>query len=205
MKSGTGSVFRKEGVLTRSVGGGCLASTVHPPQQNNLRLPRRLPAAAGAIQGGVRHAVGGVCARRLGRRPRKPSGAGGTRGCAPAPSITRRSWWWRTPSASATCSGTEPGGCGGDGRGRQGLKCRKAVIPARSTGRRLPRTDRCRQTGVASTERPHHHRGVVRAGPETGNLPGSGPSGDTRGTSWPRSATGWTWGSRRRSTWSSAG
>ena len=29
------------------------AETAHPPQQNGLRVPRRLPAAAGAVQGGV--------------------------------------------------------------------------------------------------------------------------------------------------------
>ena len=38
------------------------AETAHTPQQKNLRLPRRLPAAPGALQGGVGPAVGRDCA-----------------------------------------------------------------------------------------------------------------------------------------------
>ena len=34
------------------------AETAHPTQQKDLRLPRRLPAAPGAVQGGIENAVG---------------------------------------------------------------------------------------------------------------------------------------------------
>ena len=34
------------------------AETAHPPQQNSLRLSRGLPAAPGAVQGGIENAVG---------------------------------------------------------------------------------------------------------------------------------------------------
>ena len=43
----------------RPAGGGRGALAAHSPQTNNLRLPRRLPGALGAVQGVVRPVVGG--------------------------------------------------------------------------------------------------------------------------------------------------
>ena len=74
------------------------AETAHPPQQNRLRLPRRLPAAPGAVQGGVRPVVGGaspppgnVCPQ-----PETLEGRGA------AHSAASDGHCWRSPSTTST-------------------------------------------------------------------------------------------------------
>ena len=156
------------------------AAVAHRSQQNSLRLPRGLPAAPEALPTGVGAAVGGVGppSRHRSRNQEALEGQGGTAQHAelcgapggggllrPGPPV---------PRLSGAAGAEVP-------KGRHTRPFHQKVT---SRSRTLLAARRC----VKGTAAPSY--GIVRAGPATGNLPGSGLSRDARGASWPRSTTG---------------